>query len=190
MDESTLTDRERQRYQRHLTLPEVGESGQLALKAARVLVVGAGGLGCPVLQYLAAAGVGTIGICDHDVVDASNLQRQVLFDEDQLDKPKVFAAEAKLSALNPHIKIRPYNRRLTEDNANDLFADYDLVLDGTDNFKTRALVNAACVATDTPLISGAISQWVMMNPPMHHQVCRADHPRGRRSIPEMPPGRS
>jgi len=98
-------------------------------------------------------------VIDDDVVSLSNLQRQVLFDEDQLDMPKVFAAEAKLAALNPHIIIRPYNRRLTAEIAENLFADYDLVLDGTDNFKTRALVNAACVASKTPLVSGAISQW-------------------------------
>lgn len=154
-----MTDTELDRYARHIVLREVGGAGQQKLKKARVLVIGAGGLGAPVLQYLAAAGVGTIGVIDDDTVSLSNLQRQVLFDEDQLDTPKVFAAEAKLAALNPHIEIRPYNRRLSEDNAQDLFGDYDLVLDGTDNFKTRALVNAACVATKTPLISGAISQW-------------------------------
>ena len=154
-----MTDTELDRYARHIVLREVGGAGQQKLKKARVLVIGAGGLGAPVLQYLAAAGVGTIGVIDDDTVSLSNLQRQVLFDEDQLDTPKVFAAEAKLAALNPHIEIRPYNRRLSEENAQDLFGDYDLVLDGTDNFKTRALVNAACVATKTPLISGAISQW-------------------------------
>jgi molybdopterin/thiamine biosynthesis adenylyltransferase len=154
-----MSDTEIERYARHLMLREVGGAGQQKLKAAKVLVIGAGGLGSPVLQYLAAAGVGTLGVIDDDIVSLSNLQRQVLFDEDQLDMPKVFAAEAKLAALNPHITIRPYNRRLTAEIAEKLFADYDLVLDGTDNFKTRALVNAACVAGRNPLISGAISQW-------------------------------
>lgn len=154
-----MSDTEVERYARHLILREVGGTGQQKLRKSRVLVIGAGGLGSPVLQYLAAAGVGTLGMIDDDIVSLSNLQRQVLFDEDQLDMPKVFAAEVKLVALNPHIIIRPYNRRLSQENAETLFADFDLVLDGTDNYKTRALVNAACVATKTPLISGAISQW-------------------------------
>jgi molybdopterin/thiamine biosynthesis adenylyltransferase len=171
-----MTDTELDRYARHIVLREVGGAGQQKLKKARVLVIGAGGLGAPVLQYLAAAGVGTIGVIDDDTVSLSNLQRQVLFDEDQLDTPKVFAAEAKLAALNPHIEIRPYNRRLTEENAQDLFGDYDLVLDGTDNFKTRAVVNTACVATKTPLISGAISQWegqVSLFDPVNGTPCYA-----------------
>ncbi|MFK5996520.1 MAG: HesA/MoeB/ThiF family protein [Rhodobacterales bacterium] len=157
--DGVMTDTEVERYARHLMLREVGGAGQQRLKAAKVLVIGAGGLGSPVLQYLAAAGVGTLGVIDDDIVSLSNLQRQVLFDEDQLDMPKVFAAQAKLAALNPHITICPYNRRLTLENAQNLFADYDLILDGTDNFNTRSLVNAACVATKTPLVSGAISQW-------------------------------
>ncbi len=159
MTEGPMSETEIERYARHLILREVGGAGQQKLRKAKVLVIGAGGLGSPVLQYLAAAGVGTLSVIDDDIVSLSNLQRQVLFDEDQLDMPKVFAAQAKLEALNPHIAIRPYNRRLTGTDAQDLFAEYDLVLDGTDNYKTRALVNAACVATKTPLISGAISQW-------------------------------
>ena len=157
--EGPMSDTELDRYARHIVLREVGGAGQQRLRKSKVLVIGAGGLGAPVLQYLAAAGVGAIGVIDDDIVSLSNLQRQVLFDENQLDIPKVFAAEAKLAALNPHIQIRPYNRRLTTEDASTLFADYDLVLDGTDNFKTRALVNKACVTTNTPLISGAISQW-------------------------------
>jgi len=159
MTQGPMSDTEIERYARHLILREVGGAGQQKLRKAKVLVIGAGGLGSPVLQYLAAAGVGTLGVIDDDIVSLSNLQRQVLFDEDQLDMPKVFAAQAKLVALNPHIVIRPYNRRLTDADAQDLFAEYDLVLDGTDNYKTRASVNAACVDTKTPLISGAISQW-------------------------------
>ena len=171
-----MSDTEIERYARHLILREVGGAGQQKLRKSRVLVIGAGGLGSPVLQYLAAAGVGTLGVIDDDIVSLSNLQRQVLFDEDQLDMPKVFAAEAKLNAQNPHITIRPYNRRLSQENAQDLFADYDLVLDGTDNFKTRSLVNAACAATKTPLISGAISQWegqVSLFDPANHTPCYA-----------------
>lgn len=147
------------RYARHILLREVGGTGQRKLKEARVLVVGAGGLGAPVLLYLAAAGVGTIGVIDDDVVSASNLQRQVLFRDGDIGKPKVFAAEAALKALNPFITIRPYNRRLSAEIAADLLADYDLVLDGCDNFETRHLVNRACVAAGKPLISGAIAQW-------------------------------
>ena len=176
MTQGPMSDTEIERYARHLILREVGGAGQQKLRKSRVLVVGAGGLGSPVLQYLAAAGVGTLGFIDDDIVSLSNLQRQVLFDEDQLDMPKVFAAEAKLNALNPHITIRPYNRLLSQKNAQDLFADYDLVLDGTDNFKTRSLVNAACVATRTPLISGAISQWegqVSLFDPANNTPCYA-----------------
>jgi molybdopterin/thiamine biosynthesis adenylyltransferase len=159
MTQDHMSDTEVERYARHLILREVGGAGQQKLRKSRVLVIGAGGLGSPVLQYLTAAGVGTLGVIDDDIVSLSNLQRQVLFDEDQLDMPKVFATKSKLEALNPHITIRPYNRRLTQTDAQDLFADYDLVLDGTDNYKTRALVNATCVAGKTPLVSGAISQW-------------------------------
>lgn len=157
--ENQMSVTELERYARHIVLREVGGAGQQKLKAARVLIVGAGGLGCPVLQYLAAAGVGTIGVIDEDIVSLSNLQRQVLYDESQLNMPKVFAVQKKLNAFNPHIKVLPYNRYLTEKIATDLIAEYDLVLDGTDTFETRALVNQACVKTRVPLISGAISRW-------------------------------
>ncbi|GHA50272.1 molybdopterin biosynthesis protein [Amylibacter ulvae] len=154
-----FSDTELERYARHIVLREIGGVGQSKLSNARVLVIGAGGLGSPVLQYLAAAGVGTIGVVDDDTVSLSNLQRQVLFDEDQLGKPKVFAAQQRLHAINPHVDILPYHRRLETEEAQDLIAEFDLVLDGCDNFKTRSMVNSACVATDVPLISGAISQW-------------------------------
>jgi molybdopterin/thiamine biosynthesis adenylyltransferase len=147
------------RYARHIVLREIGGSGQQRLKKARVLVVGAGGLGSPALLYLAAAGIGTLGVIDDDEVSLSNLQRQVLHREDGIGMPKVFSAEKALKALNPHITIRPYNRRLTPDNARDLFADYDLILDGSDNFATRYLVNEVAVALGLPLIAAAISQW-------------------------------
>ena len=150
---------ELERYARHIVLREVGGAGQQKLRRARVLVVGAGGLGSPALMYLAAAGVGTIGVIDDDVVSLSNLQRQVLFRDGDIDMPKVFASQKNLGALNPHVEILPYNRALTGEIAADLIGGFDLVLDGTDTFATRAAVNAACVATRTPLISGAISQW-------------------------------
>ena len=124
-----------------------------------VLVIGAGGLGSPALLYLAAAGVGTIGVIDDDVVDSGNLQRQVIHRDAHIGMPKVFSAEAAMKALNPYVTVRPYKRRLTEEIAGALLADYDLVLDGTDNFDTRYLVNRAAVARGLPLVSGALSQW-------------------------------
>lgn len=150
---------ELQRYARHIVLRELGGPGQGRLKAARVLVVGAGGLGAPVLLYLAAAGVGTLGVIDDDEVSLSNLQRQILHAEARLGMPKVFSAVEALRAVNPHVAVRPHHRRLTAEAAPALLADYDLVLDGSDNFATRLLVNAACVAAGKPLISGAITQW-------------------------------
>lgn len=157
--EGPFSSAELGRYSRHLLLREIGGTGQRRLKSARVLMVGAGGLGSPALLYLSAAGVGTLGVIDHDAVSNSNLQRQVLYRDADIGKPKVFAAEAALTALNPFIAVKPYHRRLTEDIAADLIADYDLVLDGCDDFETRQLVNRACVAAAKPLISAAISQW-------------------------------
>lgn len=155
----SFSEAELDRYARHIVLREVGGQGQKKLKAARVLVVGAGGLGSPALLYLAAAGVGTIGVIDDDTVSVSNLQRQIVHADDRLGMPKVFSAETALRAVNPHVTVRPYNRRLTADIARELFADYDLILDGSDNFATRYMVNAAAVATGKPLISAAIAQW-------------------------------
>ncbi|SDE35498.1 HesA/MoeB/ThiF family protein [Limimaricola pyoseonensis] len=154
-----FSETELTRYARHIALREIGGPGQGALRRARVLVVGAGGLGCPALTYLAASGVGTIGVIDHDTVDLSNLGRQVLYDEGQIGMPKVHAAAEKLRAQNPHVEIRPYERRLTSEIAQELFGDYDLVLDGCDDFGTRAVVNQAAVATGTPLIAAALTQW-------------------------------
>lgn len=155
----TFSDTELNRYARHIVLREVGGAGQKALKNAKVLVVGAGGLGAPALQYLAAAGVGTIGVIDDDKVENANLQRQVIHPDAAIGMPKVFSAQTQMEAQNPFITVRPYNRRMSEDIAAELVADYDLVLDGTDNFDTRYLVNRACVAAGVPLISGALSQW-------------------------------
>ncbi len=155
----TFSDSELDRYARHIVLREVGGPGQKAMKEARVLVIGAGGLGAPALQYLAAAGVGTIGVIDHDVVDNANLQRQVIHTDARIGMPKVFSAEAAMIAQNPHISVRPYHKRLTGEIAPELFGEYDIVLDGTDNFDTRYMVNAAAVSAGKPLVSGALAQW-------------------------------
>ncbi|WP_299367525.1 molybdopterin-synthase adenylyltransferase MoeB [uncultured Tateyamaria sp.] len=154
-----FTDTELNRYARHIVLREIGGPGQKALREARVLVVGAGGLGAPVLQYLAAAGVGTIGVIDDDVVENANLQRQVIHTDARIGTPKVFSAQTAMQAQNPFVTVRPYHRRLTPDIADTLIADYDIVIDGTDNFDTRYLVNAAAVRAGVPLISGALTQW-------------------------------
>ena len=155
----TFTDTELNRYARHIVLREVGGAGQKALKHAQVLVIGAGGLGAPVLQYLAAAGVGTIGVIDDDRVENANLQRQVIHPDSAIGMPKVFSAQKAMQAQNPFVTVRPYHRRLTAEIADELVAEYDLVIDGCDNFETRYLVNAACVRAGVPLISGALSQW-------------------------------
>jgi molybdopterin/thiamine biosynthesis adenylyltransferase len=151
-------DVELERYMRHIILREIGGPGQRKLKDARVLVIGAGGLGAPVLQYLAASGVGTIGVMDDDVVDASNLQRQVIHTDQTQGMPKVFSAEKAMRAQNPFVEVKPYNRRFDEA-CLDLVSEYDLVIDGSDNFDTRYLVNASCVRAGKPLLSAAITQW-------------------------------
>ncbi|SMX38946.1 HesA/MoeB/ThiF family protein [Maliponia aquimaris] len=150
---------ELERYARHIVLRELGGPGQKRLKLAKVLVVGAGGLGSPALLYLAAAGVGTVGVIDDDEVDSGNLQRQVIHTDARIGMAKVFSAQAAMEALNPYLEVRPYKRRLTAEIVDELLAEYDVVLDGTDNFDTRYLVNRACVAAGKPLISGALSQW-------------------------------
>jgi molybdopterin/thiamine biosynthesis adenylyltransferase/rhodanese-related sulfurtransferase len=145
-----LSREELQRYARHLVLPEVGLEGQRRLKAARVLVVGAGGLGAPVSLYLAAAGVGTLGLVDFDAVDASNLHRQVLFGTSDVGRPKLQAAAERLRSVNPHLAIEPFEERLTSENALEIVRRFDVIADGTDNFPTRYLVNDACVLTGRP----------------------------------------
>ncbi len=157
--EGPFSGAELERYARHITLPDIGGGGQLALKQSKVLVIGAGGLGAPALLYLAAAGVGRIGIIDGDTVALSNLQRQVIHTDARQDVPKVFSAQVAIEALNPHVETRPYNRPLTEDIAEELFSEYDLILDGTDSYETRALVNRAAVAVGRPVLAGAISAW-------------------------------
>ena len=154
-----MSETELERYARHIVLRELGGPGQQALRDARVLVVGAGGLGAPALQYLGAAGIGTLGVIDDDAVENANLQRQVIHRDADIGLPKVFSAQKAIEAQNPFVAVRPYHRRLDAEIAAALFADYDVILDGSDNFETRELVNRAAVATGKPLVWGALSQW-------------------------------
>ena len=154
-----FSDEEVDRYARQLVLSEIGGPGQQALKRARVLIVGLGGVGAPAALYLAAAGVGALGLIDDDTVALSNLQRQIIFTTADADRPKVEAGAEHLAALNPHIAVEVFPERLTPDNARALIERFDLVLDGTDDFETRFAVNAACVAAGKPLVSGALGRW-------------------------------
>ena len=177
----SFSDEEVERYARHLVLREIGGPGQQRLKGARVLIVGAGGLGAPASLYLAAAGVGVIALVDPDVVDPSNLQRQVIYETDDAGRVKVEAAGARLVALNPNVEVVRIAERLTEANARQLVAGNDVVLDGTDVFATRFAVNAACVAEQVTLVSGAIGRWT-------GQVgVFAGRPCYRCLVPEIPP---
>src|SRR6266567_5290722 len=154
--QATLSKEEILRYSRHLIMPEVGMDGQLKLKSAKVLLIGTGGLGAPLGLYLAAAGVGKLGLVDFDVVDFTNLQRQVTFGSSDVGKPKSQAARARLSNLNPDIQIESFETQLTSANALDLFKDFDIIVDGTDNFPTRYLVNDACILLGKPNVYGSI----------------------------------
>src|SRR4051795_13475567 len=178
-----LTPEQRDRYGRHLLLPEVGEAGQQKLLESRVLLLGAGGLGSPAALYLAAAGVGTIGIIDMDVVDASNLQRQILHNMDRIGDRKVDSAKKTLTAMNPDVNVVTYDVRLGADNVLGIFRDYDVIVDGTDNFPTRYLVNDASLKTETPVVHGSIfrfeGQASVFNPYVG--------PCYRCMIPEPPP---
>lgn len=177
----SFTDEEIERYARHLVLREVGGPGQQKLKAASVLIVGAGGLGAPAALYLAAAGVGTIIVADPDDVDLSNLQRQVLYTEDDVHRPKVEAAADRLHDLNPHVFVAGFNGAFDEASADELVDGVDLVLDGTDDFATRFCVNAACIKHGKTLVSGAIGRWT-------GQVgVFAGRPCYRCLVPEIPP---
>jgi adenylyltransferase/sulfurtransferase len=153
---ASLTKSESARYARHLSLPDVGLDGQIRLKAAKVLVVGAGGLGAPVLTYLAAAGIGTLGVVEFDVIDRSNLQRQVLFDEADIGRPKLWRTKARLQAQNAGITVRAHEGPLDAGNAAAILADYDLIVDGTDNFVSRYLINDACRLLAKPLVHGSL----------------------------------
>jgi sulfur-carrier protein adenylyltransferase/sulfurtransferase len=152
----SLTPDQRRRYSRHLLIPEVGEEGQRKLLDARVLLVGAGGLGSPAALYLAAAGVGTLGIVDADIVDDSNLQRQVVHTAERVGMPKVESARIAIEALNPDVNVVKHETRLDQTNVLDIFAGYDVILDGTDNFATRYLINDACVLLNKPNVHGSI----------------------------------
>jgi len=154
-----LSDDDLDRYARHIVLREVGGPGQARLRKARVLSIGAGGLGAPLLMYLAAAGVGTLGVVDDDVVDLSNLQRQVIHPTDAVGMLKTASAAATLAGVNPGIEVVEHSLRLTAENADAIISGYDLVCDGSDNFDTRYLVNATCARHGVPLVAGAIGQW-------------------------------
>lgn len=154
-----MTPEEIERYARHIVLREIGGPGQQKLLKARVLAIGAGGLGSPALMYLAAAGVGTLGIVDDDIVSLSNLQRQVLHSTEAIGSPKVKSATQAIAQINPHVNVISHEVRLNPDNAVEILQDYDLVLDGSDNFDTRYMVNEVCVTLGIPLISAAMSQW-------------------------------
>ncbi len=154
-----LSSEEIERYARHLVLPEVGGPGQNKLKAARVLVIGAGGLGAPILLYLAAAGIGQIGICDHDTVSLSNLQRQVIHTTPNVGKMKTQSAAELMQAINPHVEVIQHDERITPENALALISQYDVVADACDNFNTRFLVADACYFAKKPLVSAAVGQF-------------------------------
>ena len=154
-----FSNHELERYSRHIILRELGGLGQRRIKDSKVLIIGAGGLGAPIIQYLAASGVGTIGIIDHDKVSLSNLQRQVIYLTNQVGEQKVFSAVDAIYKLNSNVNVRPYNRRLNSEIAEEIFSEYDVIVDGTDNFETRYIANAAATTTKKPLVSGALSQW-------------------------------
>lgn len=184
----TFTQAELERYSRHLIIPEFNIEGQRKLKAAKVLVVGAGGLGSPLLLYLAAAGVGTIGIVDFDVVDESNLQRQVLFGVESVGQAKVEAAKKRIEGLNPHIQVNIYNTHLNSDNALDIIKDYDVVADGTDNFPTRYLVNDACCILEKTNVYASIFRFDGQVSVFNYKKKNGEFgPNYRDLFPEPPP---
>ena len=183
LDDIQLTRDDYERYSRHLILPEVGVDGQKRLKAASVLCIGTGGLGSPLLLYLAAAGVGRIGLVDFDVVDYSNLQRQIIHGTSWVDKPKIESAKNRILEINPHCQVDLYNTRLSSDNALKIFEPYDIVVDGTDNFPTRYLVNDACVLLDKPNVYGSIYRFEGQATVFNYE----DGPNYRDLYPEPPP---
>jgi molybdopterin/thiamine biosynthesis adenylyltransferase len=185
-----LSADELERYARHIVLREVGGPGQAALKAARMLVIGAGGLGAPALMYLAAAGVGTLGVVDDDIVSLSNLQRQVIHATPDVGRPKVDSAAERIHALNPHVRFAAHGARLASGNALVLIGDYDLVLDGSDNFETRYLVSDACFLAGKPLITGALGMFDGSLTTIRAHQRNADgelNPTYRCLFPEAPP---
>ena len=165
-----LNAEQAERYQAHLALPRIGANGQRRLLRSRVLMVGVGGLGCPTALYLTASGVGTLGLLDDDIVDRTNLQRQVLYGTSDIGKPKVHVARERLAGINPDVDLKPIEKRLTPSNAMDLVSGWDLVIDGSDNFASRYVVNDACVLSRIPLISGSVFQFegqvTVIRPPL------------------------
>ncbi|MET3519537.1 molybdopterin-synthase adenylyltransferase MoeB [Mesorhizobium abyssinicae] len=187
---TTLTDEELERYARHIVLPEIGGAGQQKLKRARVLVIGAGGLGAPVLEYLAAAGVGTLGIADDDTVSLSNLQRQVIHGTDAIGIAKTDSASAAIMRINPNVAVEPHQLRLTAENAPALVARYDIVVDGSDNFDTRYAVADACAAEGKPLVHAAVGRFdgsLTVLKPFETGADGKPNPGYRDLFPEAPP---
>ena len=185
-----LSPEEIERYARHIILAELGGAGQQKLKKARVLVIGAGGLGAPLLSYLAAAGIGTLGIIDDDRVSLSNLQRQVIFDTDLVGTPKVEAAAERLRAINPNVRLELHNVRLDESNARDVIGSYDIVADGSDNFDTRYLVADTCEAVKRPLVAAALGRFdgsLTVLKPYETGSAGLLNPSYRDLFPERPP---
>lgn len=187
---TTLSDEELERYARHIVLPEIGGAGQQKLKRARVLVIGAGGLGAPVLEYLAAAGVGTLGIADDDTVSLSNLQRQVIHGTDAIGIAKTGSASAAIMRINPNVAVEPHQLRLTAENAPALVARYDIVVDGSDNFDTRYAVADACAAEGKPLVHAAVGRFdgsLTVLKPFETGADGKPNPGYRDLFPEAPP---
>lgn len=191
MNQNTpLSPEELERYARHIVLPEIGGPGQQKLKRARVLVIGAGGLGAPVLEYLAAAGVGTLGIVDDDEVSLSNLQRQVIHDTQAIGISKADSAKATIARINPHVAVELHKLRLTAENAGNLVAGYDLVIDGSDNFDTRYAVADACAAEKRPLVHAAVGRFdgsITVLIPFENNPDGRRNPSYRDLFPEPPP---
>ncbi|NQY08382.1 MAG: molybdopterin-synthase adenylyltransferase MoeB [Flavobacteriales bacterium] len=190
MSNATLTSQELERYNRQIILPEFDVQGQEKLKAAKVLVIGSGGLGSPVLLYLAAAGVGTIGIIDFDIVDRSNLHRQILFADAEVGEKKVDVAKRKLQALNPNVAVTTYAKKITSENALNIISNYDLVVDGSDNFPTRYLINDACVLANKPLIYGSIYRFEGQVSVFNLTLEGVNSPNYRDLFPTPPPPNS
>ncbi|MGB8818670.1 MAG: molybdopterin-synthase adenylyltransferase MoeB [Rhizobiaceae bacterium] len=188
--QSPLSSEEIERYARHIILSELGGAGQQKLKRTKVLVIGAGGLGAPVLSYLAAAGIGTLGIADDDRVSLSNLQRQVIFDTDLVGLPKVSAAAERIGKINPHVIVEAHDVRLTADNARDLISRYDIIVDGSDNFDTRYLVADVCEQERKPLVAAALGRFdgsLTVLKPFEHASENLLNPGYRDLFPERPP---
>ncbi|MBO1038372.1 molybdopterin-synthase adenylyltransferase MoeB [Brucella pituitosa] len=185
-----FSSEELERYARHIVLPEIGGPGQQMLKAARVLVVGAGGLGAPVLQYLAAAGIGTLGLVDDDTVSLSNLQRQVIHDTESVGQAKVESAKASIARINPHVKVETHLLRLNGENAQALIRDYDVVVDGSDNFTTRYVLADAAALAQRPLVTGAMGRFdgtVTVLMPYANGADGNLNPSYRDLFPDIPP---